>query len=248
MTVRDEVRPRAAALRRLRRSKNSKPKPLMNPYQSVFYDLANLLMRFLFRLLASIEVIGVENVPPRGRLIVIGNHTSWLDPLLVGSFIPRRIVMMSKKENLKNAFGRFIVLSYGVFSIDRGNVDRSAINRTDEILLAEGALGMFPEGHRSESGALQRAKAGTALVAVRHNAPLLPVSIVGAQRGLFGQLAHFHRPRFRVIIGQPFLLPQGEGEAIKKEALARLTDDLMRPIAANLPPEQQGYYKASGQR
>ncbi len=46
-----------------------------------------------------------------------------------------------------------------------------------------------------------------------------------------------------MIIGQPFTLPPVEEDAINKNTLSRLTDELMRPIAANLPPEQQGYYR-----
>jgi len=242
MTANSDARPRTGILRRLRRGRRIKAAPLMNPYQSFFYDVANLLLRCAFRLLSNVEVVGVENVPRSGRLIVIGNHTSWLDPILVGAFIPRRIVFMSKKENFRNIFARFIVWSYGVFPVDRGNVDRSALNRTDEIMTAEGALGMFPEGTRSRTGELRRAKAGTALVALRHNAPILPVSIVGAHRGLFTQLFHLRRPRFRLIIGKPFTLPQVEGEVLNKETLTRLSDELMRPLATNLPEEQRGYY------
>jgi len=215
---------------------------LMTPWQTVFYGTANLLLRLAFRLLSHIEITGVENVPRQGRLIVIGNHTSWMDPLLIGAFVPRPIVMMSKKENLSNPIARFVVLSYGVFPIDRGNVDRSALNRIDEVMAAEGALGMFPEGTRSRTGELRRAKAGTALVAVRNNAPILPIAIAGAHKGLFGQLAHLHRPHFRMVIDKPFTLPAVEGEAVNKETLVRLTDELMLPVALNLPREQQGYY------
>ena len=243
MTTDGKAQPRTGILRRLRRASAKKTKPLMNTYQSVFYDVANVCLRIALRLFASIEIVGVENVPHQGQLIVCGNHTKWLDPLLVGAFIPRRIVFMSKKENFSNPFGRFLVSSYGVFSIDRGNVDRAAITRTDEVLEAGGALGMFPEGHRSETGELRRAKAGTALVAVRHNAPILPISIAGAQKGLFGPYLHLHRPRIRLVIGKPFILPHVEGEAIGKDTLTRMTDDLMRPIAEGLPVEQQGYYR-----
>ena len=242
MTVQESVERRTGIFRRLRRARRAKARPLMNLYQSFFYDAANLLLRFAFRLLSRVEIVGLENVPRQGQVIVIGNHTSYLDPLLVGAFIPRRIVFMSKKENLSNPIARFVVYSYGVFPVDRGNVDRAAINRTGEVLEAGGALGMFPEGTRSKTGALHRAKAGTTLVALRHNAPILPVAIGGAYRGLFGQLLHLRRPRFRLVIGQPFTLPQADGEAINKETLVRLTDDLMRPLAENLPEEQQGYY------
>jgi 1-acyl-sn-glycerol-3-phosphate acyltransferase len=244
MTIQENAGPRTGILRRLRRAKGAKARPLMSPYQSAFYDTVNFLARLLLRLLTNTTVIGLENVPHQGRLIVIGNHTSWVDANLVAAAIPRRIVFMSKKENLTNPLARFMVLSYGCFPVDRGNVDRSAIKRTDEILEAEGALGMFPEGHRSETGELRRARAGTALVAVRHNAPILPVAIGGASKGIFGQLFHLHRPTFRVVIGPAFSLPPlAEGESIGKEMLTRLTDDMMKPLAANLPYEQKGYYK-----
>jgi 1-acyl-sn-glycerol-3-phosphate acyltransferase len=243
MTAQEQAHARGGILRRLRRSRSSTVKPLMTPYQSLFYDVANVLLRIVFRLLATIEIIGLENVPRQGQLITAGNHTSWLDPLLVGAFVPRRIVFMSKKENLANPVMRFFVRSYGVFSVDRGNVDRAAISRTDEVLEAGGTLGMFPEGHRSRTGELQRAKAGTALVAIRHNAPLLPISIANAHKGLFAPYLHGKRPHLRMVVGEPFTLPTVEGEAIGKEMLARLTDELMRPIARNLPVEQQGYYK-----
>ena len=243
MATYDNPQQRTGILRRLRRAGGKTIKPLMNPYQSVFYDVANLVMRFLLRLFATIEISGRDNVPRQGPLIVSGNHTSWLDPLLVGAFIARRIVFMSKKENLANPIARFVVTSYGVFSIDRGNVDRAAITRTDEVLAAGGALGMFPEGHRSKTGELGRAKAGTALVALRHNAPILPISIGGAYKGIFTPYLHLRRPHITMVIGKPFTLPQTEGEVVNKETLAGLADDLMRPIAANLPPEQQGYYR-----
>ncbi len=242
MATNDKALQRRGILRRLRRAGGKTTKPLMNPYQAVFYDVANLLLRFLLRLFATIEISGLDNVPRQGPLIVSGNHTSWLDPLLVGAFIARRIVFMSKKENFANPIAHFVVTSYGVFSIDRGNVDRAAITRTDEVLAAGGALGMFPEGTRSKTGELRRAKAGTALVALRNNAPILPISIGGAYKGLFKPYLHLRRPHITMVIGQPFTLPQSEGEAVNKETLARLTDDLMRPIAAGLPAEQRGYY------
>jgi 1-acyl-sn-glycerol-3-phosphate acyltransferase len=241
MTAQENARPRGL-FRRLRRAGAAKARPLMNPYQSFFYDACNVLLRAAFRLLTSVEIVGLDNVPRQGQIIVIGNHTSYLDPVLVGAFIPRRIVFMSKKENLTNPIARFVIYSYGVFPVDRGNVDRSALGRTDEVLEAGGALGMFPEGTRSRTGELRRAKAGTALVALRHNAPILPIAIAGAQHGVFGQLLRLRRPRLRMVIGRPFTLPQTEGEAISKDVLTRLTDDLMRPLAANLPQEQRGYY------
>lgn len=244
MTIQENARTESGILRRLRRTRQAKAAPPMTAYQILFYTVANALLRAVFRILAHVEVTGAADVPRQGALIVIGNHTSWLDPLLVGAFVPRRVVFMSKKENFHNPLARFIVWSYGVFPVDRGNVDRSALQRMDSVLLSGGALGMFPEGTRSRSGELRRGKAGTALVAVQHGAPILPVAIAGAHKGLFGQLFRLHRPRFSLVMGPTFTLPaMAEGTAVNKQMLNTLTDDLMRPLAANLPAEQRGYYQ-----
>lgn len=242
MTVEGRTRTRMGVFRRLRRARAVKARPLMSGFQMVFYDVANVFLRLVFRLLSTVEVTGLENVPRQGQLIIIGNHTSWLDPLLFGAFLPRRIVFMSKKENFANPIARLVVSAYGVFPVDRGNVDRSAITRTSEVLEAGGALGMFPEGTRSRSGEMRRAKAGTVLVALRHSTPILPVGIAGAHHGLFTPLLRLRRPRFGLAIGQPFTLPHTDTDTLHKESLSRLTDDVMRPLAALLPREQRGYY------
>jgi 1-acyl-sn-glycerol-3-phosphate acyltransferase len=241
MSTEQEAKPQPV-LRRASKMSSGAPKPLVTPWQSLFYDVANVLMRIAFRLVLSVEVTGLEHLPRQGKLIIIGNHTSWMDPVLIGAFIPRRIVFMSKKENLSNAFTNFIVRSYGVFPVDRGNVDRSALLRMDDVLDAGGALGMFPEGTRNKAGTLQRAKAGTALVAVRHQAPIVPVSIAGAYKGLLGPYKRGHRPHVTIVVGPAFSLPDVEGDAVNKETLIMLTDELMKPLAAGLPPEQRGYY------
>jgi len=246
MTVEGRTRSQAGVLRRLRRARNAKARPLMNRYQMVFYDVVNVLLRLVLRLLSTVDIVGMDNLPRSGQLIIAGNHTSWLDPLLFGAFLPRRIVFMSKKENFANPIARLAVYSYGVFPVDRGNVDRAAITRVSEVLHAGGALGMFPEGTRSRSGEMRRAKAGTALVALQHNAPILPVGIAGAQHGLFGQVLRLRRPHYRLMVGQAFTLPQPEGEAVNKETLARMTDEVMLRLAELLPEEQRGYYAGKG--
>lgn len=242
MTTQETVQRRVGVLRRWRRSGARGTNALLNPWQILFGAVANAAMAIVFRTLIRLEIVGLQNVPRHGRLIVIGNHSSWLDPVLVGAFIPRRIIFMGKKELTRNPIARFVIWSYGVFAIDRGNVDRSALTRTDDVMHAEGVLCMFPEGTRSRTGELRRAKAGTALVALRHNAPVLPVAIAHAYHGLFSPYLRLRRPRIRITIGKPFTLPPIEGEALGKDALSQRTDEMMQRLAEHLPPEQRGYY------
>jgi len=226
----------------LRRKAKIKRVLLMQPYQRVFYTIANAFARLCVPILVDFQVTGLENVPREGGFILVSNHTSWLDPILLGAYIPRTIVFMSKVENFHHPLLAPIVFLYGAFPVKRGLVDRQALLRCEEVLAAGGGLGMLPEGTRSRSGVMRRARAGAALVALRTGATILPVGIAGAHHGAFTPLLRLHRNRIRMRIGPPFTLPPpAEGEATR-DYLQHMADEMMRRVAELLPPEQRGVY------
>ena len=102
------------------------------------------------------------------------------------------------------------------------------------------ALIMFPEGKRSHDSQLQPAFPGSALIASRIGAPILPVGIIGTEkiRGLSWWL---RRPRITVNIGHVFQPPSANGNLARIER-ARLTNSIMEHIAELLPPEYRGVY------
>src|SRR5262249_1140663 len=146
-----------------------------------FYHWANALMRIAFRLAVDLRIDGLSNVPQTGPLIIAINHSSFIDPLLVGPFIPLDVVMMSKSENFSLPFWGPIVTWYGAFPIHRGEADREAIKKALEVLRDGGALLMAPEGTRSVNGELQPGQDGLALIAARTHAPVIPFVITGAK-------------------------------------------------------------------
>jgi 1-acyl-sn-glycerol-3-phosphate acyltransferase len=103
-------------------------------------------------------------------------------------------------------------------------------------------LVMFPEGTRSRTGGLTRGHRGTALIALRTGAPVLPVAITGTESIRWPWL--FIKPlsvrHVKVTIGEPFRLPPVE--RANSEAAAQATDLIMRRIAALLPPQYRGVY------
>ena len=117
--------------------------------------------------------------------------------------------------------------------------------RQAEQVLAKGlALAMFPEGSRSKNAQLQSAFSGSALIALRSGAPILPIGITGTEK-IKGAGWLLHRPKISVNIGHPFYLPLVSSKLTRVE-LARLTDDIMERITELLPPEYRGNY--TGQR
>ena len=206
-----------------------------------FYHWGNAALRAAFVVALDLKVHGVERVPRTGPLIVAINHTSFIDPLLVGAFIPRDVVMMSKIENFALPFFGQLAKWYGAFPIHRGEVDREALKKALEVLRGGQPLLMAPEGTRSTDGQLQAGHDGLALLATRTRAPILPFVIAGA-KPVSRNLKKLKRTRVRVNIGEPFTLDATMAKPSRAE-LAALTDHLMLRLAALLPPEQRGVYR-----
>jgi len=207
----------------------------------MLYGFFNFVLRIVLAILTRREIVGLEHVPPTGGLIVIGNHTSFLDPVLLGVAMPRRTIFMSKAENFRHPLLAPLIWLYGAFPVRRGMVDRRALKRSHQVLDQGLVLAMFPEGHRSETGQLQRAHLGTALVAARTGVPIVPLAISGAVPKIW-PLLRLQRPHIKLTFGQAFHLPVAAGSQVGKAQLWQLSDFMMYRIAELLPPEARGAY------
>jgi len=213
---------------------------------SWFYNLINPVFRLLLNLLTCWEVVGAENIPLTGPLIVAANHMSFLDGIFLALAIPRHLYFFMKVEGLNiPVIGGFVGL-WGTFPVRRGVVDRKALSQALDLLARDQVLGFFPEGTRGRgdtSHLLQRARPGITVIAIRSGAPILPVGITGTENPFSRRSAwlRLRRPRVRVNIGEPFQLPNYKGQ-FDKETLFTATSDIMYRIADLLPPEYRGYY------
>lgn len=210
----------------------------------IVYRLANsLTRRFVLPFYATLEVRGVENVPPDGPLVVAVNHLNDGDPGILGWSIPRKLVFMTKAELFKVPVLKQFLEAYGAFPVRRGEADLGALRAAGEVLKAGDALVIFPEGKRSgEPARMGKAQAGTALVALRSDVPVLPCAIIGSQHMAMPKmfLKPFQRWHITVTIGEPFVLPKPA--RLNAEAAAEGTQVIMEKIAALLPEGYRGYY------
>lgn len=189
------------------------------------------------------EVVGREHVPSEGGLIVASNHLNNADPpALALALQPRYPTYMAKQE----MFGWPILgpafRAFGAFPVRRFEADLAALRTASELVREGRMLIMFPEGTRSRTGGLTRGHPGTALIALRTGAPVLPVAITGTSgvRWPWIFVKPYSIKHVRVIIGEPFRLPPAE--RIDTNAAAAATEIIMRRIAALLPPERRGVY------
>ncbi len=208
--------------------------------EAAFYWLTTRLMRLAVWTFGRYEVIGVERVPLSGPLLVVANHLHNADPPLLGASIPRRIRFMAKQELFTKRPWGFFVRLFGAFPVRRFEADLQALRRAEQLLREGWAVGMFPEGHRSHGRGLQAPFPGTALIALRSRAPVLPVAITGTE-AIRSPLVLLRKPRIRVVIGEPFTL--SGGERITGEQVRAATEAIMQRIAALLPEEYRGVYR-----
>jgi len=208
--------------------------------QKILLTICKPLLNILF----SWKAEGRENIPLTGPFILVANHVHLLDPFFLSFSFPRWIHFMAKEELFHSPFLRPWLRWAGALSIRRrGKIKekQELLKRTRNTLEQGLILGMFPEGSRSHDGKLKKGKPGSAVIASKTNVPILPVGIVGTDK-IKGISWLWERPSIVINIGKPFKLPSTNNNMSKSQR-ELLTTQLMREIAALLPPEYQGVYK-----
>jgi len=148
----------------------------------MFYCVIRALLWLLLKVFWRMEIIGIENLPESGGLIIASNHVSYLDPAVLAASLNRKIYFITKKEVFKNGFVSFIFKNLNAISVDRENADILAFKKSINILREEKVLGIFPEGSRSSNGELQELKLGAIRIAMKTGVPILPVGIIGTHK------------------------------------------------------------------
>lgn len=205
-----------------------------------FYYVGRLMVRITLLLLTRWQVKGKENIPSQGPLLVVANHLNLADPPLVSVSLNRKAMFMAKEELFRSKFTNYFIGGFGAFPVHRGQLDRKALRHAEKFLAEGWALVMFPEATRSKNAQLQPAFPGSALIALRSGAPILPLAITGTEK-IKGATWILRRPRLTVNIGHPFHLPSVNSKVSKAE-LAELTNNIMEHIAELLPVEYRGGY------
>ncbi|MGE0488330.1 MAG: lysophospholipid acyltransferase family protein [Vulcanimicrobiota bacterium] len=127
-------------------------------------------------------MVGLENLPADGPGLVVSNHVSWLDPVVLGALITTRpIHFMAKRELFRGKLLEHFVRTLCAFPVDRSRSDLGAIRKAVALLKAGRLVGMFPEGHRNFSGVLGPFHDGVAMLASMSRAPVIPVAVVNSR-------------------------------------------------------------------
>ena len=206
------------------------------------YKTLRAIVRCLMKLIADIEMNGIEKLP-EGNVIIAANHLGRLDTAALLCILDREDIIMPVAEKYKDhplygAIGR----AANAIWLNRFDADYSAFRQILERMKQGGLLVIAPEGTRSKTEALQEGKMGVAFLASKSGYPVLPVAVTGTEdRGIMENLKHFRRSKITATAADPLHIdiPKGAG---REEAMRRATDEIMCQIGALLPEKYRGVY------
>lgn len=215
-------------------------------YNHKDWEFKRNILRFLIRyfgvpLLAKLDKVeGLENVPDEGSGILLINHISFLDSLIVLHSMPRNIVPLAKKEVYDYPVVGIFPKLWGVVPINRDQLDRKALGQITAILKAGEIILVAPEGTRHNE--LHEGRVGVAYLASRTGAPVIPVAIIGSQGfPAFRTSSRWKEPGVCIKIGKPFKYHPNLQRA-RKDKLRLMTNEAMYILASLLPEDLRGVY------
>lgn len=230
-------------------SENIRPEITRLPALTFWRRVARGFWRSAARLLAwlftDLQTFGLDNIPAEGGALVVSNHLGDAD-LLIGIAVgPRLPDALAKAELYDYPVLGKLMEAYGVIWVHRGQPDRRAL-RAALRGLAEGRLiSIAPEGRESLIGALEEGTHGAAFLALKADAPILPVTFTGTEnKRMIPNIKRLRRTPVTITIGPPFQL---EAHEDRRTAIERGTKTIMRKLASQLPPEYRGVYQTDAE-
>jgi 1-acyl-sn-glycerol-3-phosphate acyltransferase len=180
----------------------------------------------------NLKVHGLENIPDRGGALIVSNHQSYLDPIVLGARLRRPLSYIAKEElfRITPSF-TWLLRSLGSFPVHQGHADVRALKESIERLQNGYLLNIYPEGERTPDGKIGKMGKGVALIERRAQVPVIPAAIVGAFEA-WPIHREFPRPgRIRVQFGPPMHLADlssAEILAAIDQTLRQMFDQLSR--------------------
>lgn len=237
--------------------------------RSALRSLFRALARFIARIALRLKIEGWENLPSNGPLIVISNHFSIFEAPLLLAFLTYgdRMTFIAAEEVREARIIDYLVDLFELITIWRGQPDRQALRKAFAFLDEGGVVGILPEGGVDpdlrrltnvgvqtglRGGTSVRAKPeliparpGVAYLAIRSGAPVLPIAFIGAE-AIESNLRRLRRTPLIMRIGPafgPYVADPALSRAARRDELEAFGDDMMRHLAALLPPENRGVYQ-----
>lgn len=188
-----------------------------------FYDLTRLVLLFLFKILYKVSISGMDNIPESGGVILVANHTSFLDPPLLAMTTRRQVFFLAKEELFRvPILGTFMKWLCAI-PVNRDKVSLRVLRMAIDLLGKQQALGIFPEGKRQRLGhkKLGPLLTGAAYMAIKSGSQIVPVGISGTDRVVPTGTYLPRFPKIRANVGKPILVDKDKTSSEKLDELTK---------------------------
>jgi 1-acyl-sn-glycerol-3-phosphate acyltransferase len=196
----------------------------------MFYRFWWVILSPLIRLYWRIRVVGRENLPRKGGVILASNHQSGLDPVVVGGIVTRPIYWLAKVEYVITPKQAWFFKSVGVIPVNRDAPEHVALEKAAETVRAGKIFGIYPEGTRSPDGRIYKGYTGVARVAEMTGAAVIPCGVMNTLEALPKGKIMARPLKCEVRFGAPLHFKMGTGED-PHESYRRFTDEVLDAIA-----------------
>ncbi|MBP5092908.1 MAG: 1-acyl-sn-glycerol-3-phosphate acyltransferase [Abditibacteriota bacterium] len=170
---------------------------------NVLYGIGKNLCAGACKLWGHWQVIGADNVPKTGGVLLCGNHISYMDPPALGAGCRRQVHFMAKEPLFRVPVLGYLIRKVGAFPVHQNSADRAALKTAIEYLKAGEVVGMFPEGRRRFDGKLGKPLPGAAMIVLRAGVPVVPVALIGTDKLLPPHSSTLKSSRIKVAYGKP---------------------------------------------
>jgi 1-acyl-sn-glycerol-3-phosphate acyltransferase len=188
-----------------------------------------LLARPAVTLLFELNVYGRKYIPRKGGVLLVANHQSYLDPVLIGVYLARPMSYLAKSELFANRHFGWFIRSLNAFPVKQGAGDVGAVRETIRRLREGHMLSIFPEGSRTEDGTIGPMLPGAALVVKKAGVPIVPVAIHGSYDAWPKGHRIFHPGYVSVMYGPPM-----DVSGLKADQITQLIDRTLRGMHAEV--------------
>lgn len=196
---------------------------MMNKKVPLLYHIGKFILKPVFKFYYNPKIIGKENIPKYGSIIIAGNHKHLYDQCIPIISTKRPIHYMAKKEYFDNKKISWFFKGCGCISVDRSKKDPKSVEKALSVLNDGGAIGIFPEGTRNKTKEfLLPFKYGAVSMAKKANAYIVPFGITGNYS--------FRSKDLTLRIGQPFKI----GDMTLEEANDKLYNEVYSLMKQNL--------------
>lgn len=197
-----------------------------------FYRFCQRLVRTVWPLIGPIEVRGRGLIPEHGPFLLIANHQSVLDPILIQTICPRPIHTMAKSTQFTSPFMAQLMYRLNSFPVRRYRIDPQAVRHTLRVLRSGEPVGIYVEGERTWDGRMQSPRLGTIRLILKAGVPVIPCTIQGSYDVWPRWHRALRRAPVRITFGEPMHLPRLDRRTAREAALADAAQLLMERLAA----------------